>query len=309
VRKSPSLTSLRAFEAVARLGSITRAAQELCVTPAAISHRLRELEREAGAALVERRGGIFVASTMGRRALFELGDSFARIASTFAVLGGVRHNAAIQVTAPTSLAVMWLLPRLPLFEESHPDSLVNLKASEGHESDTAQEWDVIIRFAKNPPTGTGWRRLFADRLLIVAKPGHRALSHNHPEELLDERLLYVDWNDPYASPRHPWSLWAEQHGIDPARLPDGRHSNHAHMAARQAEQGRGVALSGTLVVADALADGRLCAMPNTYVRGISYWIWSNKRSSSVGTRSDAFVDWIERSIADPLSGLILTRSG
>ena len=86
MRQAPSMTGLRVLEAVVRLGSLSAAARELCVTPAAVSHRLRSLEAHGGGALVNRSGGRFVATEKGQKILAALGDAFVRIRAADAIL-------------------------------------------------------------------------------------------------------------------------------------------------------------------------------------------------------------------------------
>lgn len=289
---SPSLTALRAFEAVIRLGSMKRAADELCVTPAAISHRLRDLENDAGGPLAERHNGIFHPTARGERVLLELGDAFAHIASAFEVIDGRSTGTIVRVTAPSSFALIWLLPRLPLFEERQPKLLVSLKASEYPEKDASEDWDVIIRCSVARPIGRGWRALFTDTRQVVAKPGHPSLAISRMEDLLTQRLIYIEWEDEHAGPRYPWSLWAQAHGIDPERLPDGEHVNQSHMAISRAEQGRGVALCGGCIAADAIAAGRLSSLAHAQMTGISYWIWSKSDRSPSAVNTRAFANWI-----------------
>ena len=292
MRKSPSLTALRAFEALIRHGSMRRAADELCVTPAAICHRLHDLENDAGGPLTERQNGIFQPTARGKRVLLELGDAFSRIASAFEVLGGTSIGPVVRVTAPSSFALIWLLPRLPLFEEQRPNLLVSLKASEYPEKDASRDWDVIIRCSAATPPGRGWRALFTDTRQVVAKPGHPSLAVRRMEDLLTQKLIYIEWEDQDAGPRYPWSLWAQARGIDPARLPNGEHVNQSHMAISRAEQGRGVALCGGCIAAEAIAAGRLSSLAAAEMAGITYWIWSRSDRSPAADNARAFANWI-----------------
>lgn len=290
MRRAPSLAGLRAFEAVARHGTLKSAAQELCVTPAALRHRIDDLEAEVGQRLLERRQGVFVPTLSGQRALTELGDAFQRIARTYQSFNAVASRDRLVLAAPTSLTANWLVARLVDFERLHPELDLQVVAKEDVTAGMDGA-DVCIAFATHAP-GPDWQFLLRDDLVVVAKPGHPALAANQPDHILRHRLIYVDWKDPSADNRYPWSLWAEHHGIALADLPDGTHVNHAHLAVTFAERGEGIAIAGRYLVQDALSSNRLQVLTNAVIPGVSYWVARSNRSNVRQASLQGLIHWL-----------------
>lgn len=166
MRNAPAMTGLRVLEAVVRTGSLSAAARELCVTPPAISHRLRGLEAQSGAALVQRLGGRFVATELGKHVLDALGDAFARILAADALLSG-HKSETLRLVSSYSFAVLWLTPRLARFQARHPEVRLFLEPSHSPLDHGAS--DITILHAAEPPEK---KRL--DQTLCRSMCGHRA---------------------------------------------------------------------------------------------------------------------------------------
>ena len=120
-QRLPPLHALRAFEAVARLGSVTLAADDLCVTHSAISHQLRQLEEWLGIRLIERSGRGIVLTSAGEVYRTSVCEAFARLAEGTKLLERSPDRASVRVGALPMFATSWLLPRMRLFWAQHPD--------------------------------------------------------------------------------------------------------------------------------------------------------------------------------------------
>jgi LysR family glycine cleavage system transcriptional activator len=209
LRQAPSMTGLRVLEAVVRSGSLSAAARELCVTPAAISHRLRSLEAQGKAALVRRAGGQFVATDVGQRVLDQLGDAFQRIRAADAVLSEDRTQT-LHISASYSFAVLWLAPQLSQFRDRHPAIELHLEPS--HSPLQHSEANIVILHAIQPPDQTGWTRLCAETCAAVARPSHPLFNQPKvgPADVLAGKLVHIAHGKGSEPGEFTWRTWAER---------------------------------------------------------------------------------------------------
>lgn len=270
----PPLNALRAFEAAARHLSFRKAALELNVTPAAISHQIKLLEEDLGVTLFRRLTRAIALSEGGRALLPKLSEAFASIGAATAQLRGREHSRTLTVNAPPSFAVKWLMPRLHRFVTAHPDIDIRIAASmrlvdarrhdaidsmTGSEAEVA-EADIDIRFGSghyprsrvDPLFGAALTPLCAPALLTGARPLRQ------PADLRDHVLLHDDTL--YGSPRQPdWKSWLQAAGCAEVDASRGPHFNHSVLAMEAAADGLGVVLGMRELAAHDLAAGRLVA--------------------------------------------------
>jgi LysR family transcriptional regulator, glycine cleavage system transcriptional activator len=291
MRSAPAMTGLRALEAVIRTGSLSAAARELCVTPAAISHRLRELEARCGAPLVHRSGGRFEATETGRAVTLALGDAFQRIRLADDYLNG-GNAGELRITASYSFAVLWLMPRIPLLERQFPET--DLVINPTHDPLAAGSADVTIVHAARCPDGPGWTRLFEDRCAAVARAGHPFFGQDRQglQDILDCRLLHIshdrgrDWGE------YSWRDWAARHGLAlPQTWKKGPSVSAEHLAAEMLPTSDLFALISVINASQLLASDRLKAVPGSdSATGCCYWIGSRHAAGPRSTRARRFVD-------------------
>lgn len=212
MRQAPSMTGLRVLEAVLRNGSLSAAARELCVTPAAISHRLRSLEAQGKAALVRRDGGRFVATDVGQRVLDQLGDAFQRIRAADAILSEARTQT-LHISASYSFAVLWLAPRLSQFRDQHPAIELHLEPS--HSPLQNSDANVVILHATQPPDQTGWTQLCAETCVAVARSNHPLfnLPKAGPADVLGAKLVHIAHGKGPEPGEFTWQTWAGRLGL------------------------------------------------------------------------------------------------
>lgn len=282
--RPPNHVGLRALDAVVRLGDLSAAAREMGITPAAISHRIRDLEDEAGKKLIRREAGRFVATEAGQAVLVALGDAFARIRRADTVLRGLAMQPQIRIVAPMSFTVLWLLPRLSQFEALHPDVTTYLAAA----SDPLRregEADIRICHGTSPPAGP-WVRIAQDATAVAGMPG--TAFPDTASAVLAGRVIHIDTPQGKQGGTFGWADWAAAQGMEPG-LANGPHVNAEHVAADLAMQGKGLMLASLFTLADAVQSGRLVVMPDTAVRtGISYWMLVEEP----GPIARAFADWL-----------------
>ena len=248
----PSLNALRAFEASARKGSIKEAAQELFVTPGAVSQQVKGLEAALGVSLFTRsRKGLRL--TGAGAALYPvLSESFAAITSVLARLREREHSGPLTVSVVPSFAAKWLVPRLGRFSEQHPEIDVRISASVNLVNFDREDMDLAIRLGLGvyPGLRTDW--LLTEPVIPVCSPSllegpHPLLA---PEDLRHHTLLHDD------TPRE-WRLWLDMQGVRGVDAERGPVFNDASLTLNAAIEGQGVAMGRGELIARDLAEGRL----------------------------------------------------
>ena len=298
MRNAPFITGLRALDAVLRQGSLSAAARELGVTPAAISHRLRELEAEAATPLVWRSGGRFVPTDAGVQVQAALGDAFARIRAADAAVRNLTAAPILRVVAPMSFTVLWLLPRLSAFEAAYPDVTPYVSAANDPQRRDGDQPDIRIVHGTDAPASGSWQLLVEDVTVVAFAPGSEAEGVTDPQRLLGFRAVHIDSPGGQRVGTLSWGDWAKAKGF-PGAAPRGPHVHAEHAAADIAVQGAAVMLASLFTVAGHIATGRLKAVSGSAVRaGISYWI-SVERP---GPTAQSFVDWLRTEVAAHQAG-------
>ncbi|MGY4397407.1 LysR family glycine cleavage system transcriptional activator [Sphingomonas sp. UYAg733] len=252
-RQLPPLSALRAFEAAARHGSFKRAAEELSVTPTAISHQIRSLEEYIGLTLFERRTREVVLTGIGAEIYPVLRDGFDAFATVFDRLTQRRSRPQVTISATIAFTARWLVPRVALFQRKHPDIDLHLQASDEAIDLSRTAVDLAIRYGQGPYPGVAAEELFADVFAPVVNPMLQVIS---PADLQTVPMIEFEWRRHH--PVNPtWERWFSAAGLDatptPARL---CFSDESH-AIQSAVAGQGIALTSLILVADEIAAGRL----------------------------------------------------
>jgi len=283
MRRLPPLGALRAFEAAARHLSFTRAAAELCVTQAAISHQVRQLEDWLGMRLFARKGHALTLTSGGGSYLTELTQLFDGLAEATARLHGRPQNT-LRITALPSFASRWLLPRLGDFRTRYPDIELKLTAAATLWSHTDDSFDIGIRSGLGRWPGFKADLIAREFLSPLCSPVLSA-QLTEPADLRDVTLLHDE-------PKGAWRTWFEYAGVTPPRRASGVVFNDAGMVLQAAVEGQGVALGRLMLAAEDLAAGRLeqpfeLTVPNDY----SYWL-AYPRASAGRPEVAAFRAWL-----------------
>jgi LysR family glycine cleavage system transcriptional activator len=258
LRKLPPLNSLRCFEVAARCKSFTRAAAELCVTPAAVGQQVRQLEDFMGVQLFRRVNRALVLTRVGEACLPGVREGFAMLAAAVVQAKPQATTRRLTVSVAPSFAAKWLLPRLSEFEARHPDIDVHVDASmplvDLHESLV----DVAIRYGAGQYPGLRVERLIGEEVFPVCSPalllGERPL--NSPADLKDHTLLHDD--SPDNDPSCPtWPMWLRAAGVQNVDAARGPRFSQSSFVLEAAVLGRGVALAKSTIAAADLAAGRV----------------------------------------------------
>ncbi len=284
VRRLPSLNALRTFEAAARLDSFTEAARELSVTQGAVSRAISGLESWLGVALFARDGKRVTPTDQGRVYREEVAAALDRMAVATARLVAARETPLILDILPT-LAMRWLIPRLPRFQARFPGVEVHLVTSDRPLTAT-DTFDVAIRRGPHKWAGLRATRFMGERSTPVCAPS--LLAERPLARIFDLRkhtLLHADTR-PEA-----WSVWLTAHGRPRLEPAANLRFDRFYVALQAAQDGLGVAMGTLPVVAQELAAGRLVApFPDRLVVGRNYYALTHDgpRRPEVA----AFVDWL-----------------
>jgi LysR family transcriptional regulator, glycine cleavage system transcriptional activator len=286
--KLPPANALRAFEAAARLGSISRAGDELGVTHAAVSHHIRHLEQWFGTELF-RRQGRHVALTQEGRALSEtLTDSFRQIEAQCRSIRKGASGAGLTIACIPSIASRWLIPSLGEFQMRHPALDLRVVYAKASDRLADLDADVLVTLTEGDETGTVSRRLFSRRNQPVASPHYLAkLAGRSPADIAAADLLHDE-------DMTNWRAWLRKAGIYP--LPDlkGPIFQDFNLLATSVIAGHGVALCPVEVFSREIAAGDVVVLSDiATMEDASYFVVTTaRRRAAVG----AFVDWFLASV-------------
>lgn len=251
-RRLPSLNALRAFEAAARHLSFTRAADELAVTQAAVSHQIKGLEGQIGMQLFQRRNRNLILTTAGQALLPDMTEAFDRMDAALSRIKRQDEAGILTVATMDSMAATWLMPRLAKFRSAHDDIDVRLATSDVVVDYERDGIDIGIRYGLGKWPGLIAERMLPEQIFPVCAPEllHKNGGLSEPSDLRGHTLIHDDMPE-------DWNMWLRAAGvsdIDPARGPGYTHSN---LVVQAAINGEGVALGRDLLVADALLAGVL----------------------------------------------------
>lgn len=273
-RKLPPFAAARAFEAAARHGNLQGAADELLITPSAVSHQVNALETYVGTKLFLRGNkGLQLTKTGDHylEALCEALDLF-EVATIKAT--GPRNLGHVKLNTYVSLAQQWLIPRLPAFKASHPDISVTLVTQQEELDFSGSDIDLAIRWDAEPPKGCRSDALFSDQIVPVCAPDYlrRAGPIERPEDLLGHALIA------YLCLPTEWTFWFDNHGVECAGL-DYSLTLDTRMGTLQAAcEGMGVAMARGPYAELMIERGDLVVPIRSAVMiGMSYYLLTPER--------------------------------
>jgi LysR family glycine cleavage system transcriptional activator len=291
-RRLPPLNALRAFEAAARHLNFSRAADELSVTPGAVSQQIQNLEDYVGAALFKRTPKGLLLTDAAQTALPALREAFDRLAEASSLLTAAVDGRRLTLTAPPSFAAKWLVPRLKRFEEAYPQIDVWLSADMDIVDFAAGEIDLAIRYGAGRYPGLEITRLLNESVAPVASPALIAASPlNSPADLAAHTLLHD--GSPDADESCPdWSMWLAARGVRGVDGSRGPRFNQSSLVIEAALGGRGIALAKVTLAQDDLDAGRLVApLQMSTAVDFAYYVVHPKAKGRL-PQVKAFVGWI-----------------
>lgn len=299
MQRLPSLNSLRAFVAVARTRSVVAAADELCVTPSAVSHQLRRLEEELEVALFVRSGKTIALGPEGETYYEQLRDVFDRIEQATAKVRSKNMGRVVTITTVPVFAIKWLVRRLAQFHTLHPDIEVRLGTAYKSFDLNVSGHDLAIRWGAGHWPGMTAVRLMPDIVQPVCSPAfrntHGLLSEASME--IHGRLIHM------GRSRDDWRHWFDMSGWIYTDLPGSMHFSEPTSAIQAAIDGLGVVLGPHALVDEDLSSGRLVpAHGRTMLTHDAYYLVYPAKTA-MSKAAAAFAHWVTGSCADFASTL------
>ncbi|MDA0218251.1 MAG: transcriptional regulator GcvA [Proteobacteria bacterium] len=291
--RMPSLRALRAFEAVARHLSFSKAAEELHVSQAAVSQQIKALELELGGLLLRRGSRQVELTDTGRVGLIEIRESFDLMARGVRRMRAHLERQLLTIRVEPTFAATWLVARLDQFRRANEELDVLIDTSLEFPDFDREGIDIAICFGTGDHPRLEGQLLFRDVVFPVCSPRllHGLKPLNSPADLAHHTLLhletvpgYEDW--PY------WHGWLRAMGAEKVDASHGmRFTDHA-VALQAAVEGEGVALGTTALVADYIASGRLVAPFEEHIvtKFGYYLVWPGALAAA--PKIVAFRNWI-----------------
>ena len=295
MRRLPPLGTLRAFEAAARRLSFKDAANELGLTPTAISHQVRLLEEYCGEKLFRRRPLPLALTDSGAKLFPAIREGFDAFAAALSSLDAGTTAQPLRITTTNAFASRWLVPRLSLWRDAHADVALSIIGTDRLVKLDAGEADLAIRYARCAPHGAA-NEIFRDRFYPVCNP--KLLTGRRPlrgvADLREYPLIDFDWftNDRTAP---SWRRWLEMASTTEPKVERvGRISLSFREELHAVEAvlaGQGIAVCSDIVVADDLASGALVKAIDLALPGYGYYplyLPDHPRRAAIET----FIRWL-----------------
>ncbi|MCI5111458.1 MAG: LysR substrate-binding domain-containing protein [Marivita sp.] len=286
--------ALRAFEAVARHGSFSEAAEELGVGQSAVSQHVKALEEWLGHDLITRGPKRSLPTRDGARLALSIADGLGQISEVCEdIRDKQRDDRTIVISCHPGFAFIWLFPRLLSFDQTHPDFAISITTDTGLRGVARAEADIAIRYGTGDFPGFAVIPLMHETLCPVCAPG--LLSGAKPLRHVADLAHHTQIRDEFApttTDLPTWEYWARETGQSlptPARI---RSFSQSNMVVQATIQGDGVAMGRSPLVMDALRDGRLVQpFPISVPSPLNYWLVypeDQRRARKIAL----FLDWI-----------------
>ena len=287
-KRLPPLNALRVFDAAARHLSFTRAAEELFVTQAAVSHQIKSLEDFLGLKLFRRRNRSLLLTEEGQSYFLDIKEIFSQLTEATRKLQARSAKGALTVSLLPSFAIHWLVPRLSSFNSAYPGIDVRIQAVDRQEDklvDYGVEYNGFVAGVNWP--GLRVEKLYAEYLLPVCSPllltGEKPLKT--PEDLAKHTLLH-------DASRRDWQTYTRQLGLNHINVQQGPIFSHSAMVLQAAIHGQGVALANNVMAQSEIEAGRLvCPFNDVLVSKNAFYLVCHDSQAELG-KIAAFRQWI-----------------
>ncbi|QHC49060.1 LysR family transcriptional regulator [Billgrantia tianxiuensis] len=290
-RRTLPLSQLRAFEAAARQRSFKRAAEELAVTPAAVSHQVRELEALLGVALFERRVRQVVPTPAAMQLLPVLQRGFDAFGEALEALREQGDSGSVTLSCTPAFASQWLLPRLADFHVRCPDTDLRIHASEAP-LDLSRSASLAIRYGMGPYPEHEAEVLAEDTFALVASPGLALVGYG---DLKAVRHIVFDWYSPTLG-LPSWQHWCQAADVAQADLGASLTFSDESHAIQAAIAGQGVALLSLTLVKAELERGVLQVPFGPRLPGLRYQLVRHRRFAG-HAELEQVAAWLRRTFA------------
>lgn len=286
-RRLPPLNSLKVFEAAARHLSFTRAAEELFVTQAAVSHQVKALEEFLGLKLFRRRNRSLLLTEEGQSYFLDIKDIFTSIAEATDKVLERSEKGSLTISLQPSFAIQWLVPRLADFNAQEPDIDVRIKAVDMDEGSLTDDVDVAIYYGRGKWPGLRADKLYQEYLIPLCSP--RLLGGNKPLDSLADLRHHTLLHD---TSRKDWKQFVKQHEVEGVNVNHGPIFSHSTMVLQAAAHGQGIALGNNVLAQPEIDAGRLVSpFEEVLVSRNAFYVVCHAKQTDVG-RIATFRDWM-----------------
>jgi LysR family glycine cleavage system transcriptional activator len=296
-RRLPPLNAIRAFEAAARHLSFTKAAEELFVTQAAVSHQIKGLEENLGVQLFRRFNRRLMLTDAGQAYLPPLREAFDRIATATEQLCASEETGALKVSVLPSFAAKWLLPRLSCFRERHPEIDVLVSATGELANFDGDGVDIAIRYGWGNYQGLTVEHLMDDVVFPVCSP--ELLEQGPPLERPADLKHHTLLHDPTTvNESKDWRSWLKAAGVTGVDASRGPGFTDTSLVLQAAIEGHGVALGRSALTGNDLEAGRLVQPFGPSIPSQFRYFVVCPPSGSERPKVRAFRDWLFEQAAE-----------
>lgn len=299
MRKLPPLHSLKAFEATARHLSFTKAAEELNVTPGAVSQQVKALEEYLSLKLFKRRNRMILLTEEAQICLPYLSDGLDKLAQGIDAIHAHESDKPLTITLSPTFASRWLMPRLNSFHQCHPEISVRFDATNNLVDLVNEDIDLGIRFGTGDYSGLDADFLFTLEVFPVCSPELLAKGPplETPQDLKHYTLLH---GENYSYDKNfvqvDWDMWFATVGVKGMDTSNGLYFTQHTLAVEAAIQGQGVALVGSAIHSLDLKEGHLVKLFESAIPlGFSYYLVCSKAKSKQ-PRIQAFREWLLKEV-------------
>ncbi len=298
MKRLPPLNALRVFEAAARHLSFTRAADELHVTPGAVSQQIKSLEDFIGAPVFRRQKRALLLTDEAQASLPVLREGFEKLAEAGRILSSRNDTGKLTVSVAPSLAAKWLVPRLDRFRERFPDVDVWVSACMDIVDFAVDDVDIAIRYGPGGYQGLEVEHLMSETIVPVCSPRLMLGAHplKTPKDLVHHTLLHDGSPDKDES-CPTWPMWLKAAGVSDVDGQRGPKFNQSSLVIEAAVAGRGVALAKSqLALADLEAARLVIPFDMTTPSAFAYYI-VHPHSKGKSAAVKAFKEWLREEAA------------
>lgn len=304
MRKIPPLNALKAFDAVARNGSFSKAAIELCVSASAVSQQIALLENWMNIKFIERSSNKTILTTEGRQFSRKINSLFDDLESSVLQTRNIPHKDEIRVSILPSLAARWFISRLPNFSKMHPNTRVMVEASFDVIDFNQEEFSLAIRSGMGSYPECYSNKIFDEYVTPVCSPDY---WENNPTSLgsIGACALLADCTFEYEDTNLNWNTWMSRENIrSSVRLNTRQQFTDSNLTIQAAVNGGGFMLGRSVLIGDEILRGTLIEpFKNKQISDWSYYLVYPSNNHPPRYPLHEFIDWL-KSEAEQTFGII-----
>lgn len=298
MRHLPPLNALRVFESSARLCSFAAAGRELFVTPSAVSHQVKALEKYLGLSLFSRSRQTVTLTPAGEQYLASVRHAFDEIEMATERLTANQGSNVVRISVAPNFLTRWLMPRMTRFQTLYPDVELEINASMGLLDFDRTSTDMAVYFGNGE-----WDDIevhFLRKVMLVPVCSSRLLNDNlpleKPADLAKHTLIYV------SKRKWEWESWLQQSGVGFLSTRGSLQMSSGQLATEAAQEGLGVALADSTLTSREIKSGRLVVPFDIQLdtHRAFYLVYRKQRPLTIGMR--AFKEWVMSEMREDESG-------